>query len=224
MITMPGSDTDLSALALTRSSEERNRTELDQRDFLKLMITQFSNQDPFKPLDGAEFFGQMAQVSTVSGIADMNKSVGRLSDSIYASQALQAATMVGRTVLAEGEFSDLAPGTPVAGGVELPAATSGAMVRVYNSAGALVRELPLGPRSAGFTAFEWDGLDAAGQQAPADTYRFSASMRTGSGEAPVGTYIGAKVQSVTLSGDGSGSRISTERGQELLLAQIKAIM
>lgn len=224
MITMPGSDTDLGALALKRSVEDRNRSELDQRDFLTLMMTQFKNQDPFKPMDGAEFFGQMAQVSTVSGIAEMNKSVGRLSDSIYASQALQAATMVGRTVLAEGQFGDLAPGTPLPGGLELPAATAGATVRIYNSSGALVRELPLGPRSAGFSAFEWDGRDAAGQQAPADTYRFAGSMRTGNGEAPVSTYIGARVQSVTLSGDGSNSRISTERGQELLLSQIKAIM
>lgn len=221
---MPGSDTDLSALALKRSAEDRNRSELDQRDFLTLMMTQFKNQDPFKPMDGAEFFGQMAQVSTVSGIAEMNKSVGRLSDSIYASQALQAATMVGRTVLAEGEFGDLVPGQPLAGGIELPAATAGATVRIYNSSGALVRELALGPQSAGFTAFDWDGRDTSGQQAPADTYRFAASMRTGSGEAPVGTYIGALVQSVTLSGDGSSSRISTERGQDLLLAQIKAIM
>ena len=36
-----------------------------------LMITQFRNQDPFQPLENGEFLGQLAQFSTVSGIAEM---------------------------------------------------------------------------------------------------------------------------------------------------------
>ncbi|MCC5795519.1 MAG: flagellar hook assembly protein FlgD [Chromatiales bacterium] len=224
MITMPAKDTELPDLALRRETGRGNRNELDQQDFLKLMIAQFRNQDPFKPLDGAEFFGQMAQVSTVSGIADMNRSVARLSDSIYASQALQASTMVGRTVLAEGDFADLAPGQPVAAGFELPGATAGVTARIYSSSGELVRELQLGPQAAGFGTFSWDGLLANGAPAPADTYRFDIAMRTGNGEVPVAAYVGSRVDSVTLSGDGRSASISTSNGQSLLLTQVKAIM
>ena len=37
---------------------------LGQSDFLKLMTTQLQNQDPFAPMENAEFIAQMAQFST----------------------------------------------------------------------------------------------------------------------------------------------------------------
>ena len=58
------------------------------------------NQDPLKPQDPAEFLTQLAQVSSVTGISEMNKSIATLADSLYAGQALQAASVVGRNVLA----------------------------------------------------------------------------------------------------------------------------
>ena len=48
-----------------------NGQELGQEDFLKLMTTQLQNQDPFAPMENAEFIAQMAQFSTVTGIADI---------------------------------------------------------------------------------------------------------------------------------------------------------
>jgi flagellar basal-body rod modification protein FlgD len=33
----------------------RKKTELNQEDFLTLMITQLKNQDPFKPLDPSQY-------------------------------------------------------------------------------------------------------------------------------------------------------------------------
>src|SRR3972149_6116893 len=78
---------------------QKDRTELNQEQFLMLMITQFRNQDPLKPQDPAEFLTQLAQVTSVAGISEMNKSVASLADSLYAGQALQAASVVGRNVL-----------------------------------------------------------------------------------------------------------------------------
>ena len=41
------------------------------------MITQLKNQDPFKPMDPAQYVGQLAQFSSVSGLAEMNKNIDR---------------------------------------------------------------------------------------------------------------------------------------------------
>jgi len=80
--------------------EENSRTELGQQDFLELMITQFKNQDPFEPMDNGDFLGQLAQFSTVSGIESLNQGFAGLSESMQSDQILQAASLVGHTILA----------------------------------------------------------------------------------------------------------------------------
>ena len=71
-------------------SQARN-DELGQSDFLTLMITQFKNQDPFKPMENTELATQISQFATVSGIDDLNSSFRTLSSTLTSDQALQAA-------------------------------------------------------------------------------------------------------------------------------------
>ena len=58
------------------------KDQLGQEDFLKLMTVQLQNQDPFAPVDNADFIAQMAQFSTVTGIQEMNGSLGKLVEEI----------------------------------------------------------------------------------------------------------------------------------------------
>src|SRR3954464_2841215 len=78
------------------------KTEPDQGDFLTLMISQLKNQDPFKPLDPSQYVGQLAQFSSVSGLADINKNISALTSSLRGNQVLDGAALIGRTVIAEG--------------------------------------------------------------------------------------------------------------------------
>ena len=71
--------------------------------FITLMLAQIKNQDPLKPLEPAEFLGQLAQFSTVTGIQEMGSSVSDLVGSMRSSQALSGANLVGRDVLAPGD-------------------------------------------------------------------------------------------------------------------------
>ena len=41
---------------------------MDQTDFLRLMTTQLTTQDPFNPVDNTQMVAQMAQFSQVAGI------------------------------------------------------------------------------------------------------------------------------------------------------------
>jgi len=223
-ITSTNTDLDLASLQLASSTKNKAKKELGQEDFLALMITQLQNQDPLKPMENGEFIGQMAQFSTVSGIADMSKSIGGLTEAFNSGQALQAASMVGRTVLTEASTGMFSGSKPVAGAVELPYGTSAAVVRVYSNAGELVRELPLGTQQAGLSNFSWDGTLANGQPAPAGRYKFTAAIESPAGATALTTYLASKVESVTLAGDGSGSQIRTDSGATVRLSQVKAVM
>ncbi len=68
---------------------------LDKDDFLKILITQLSNQDPTKPMEDKEFIAQMAQFSTLEQMTNMNSGFMEVAERIQSSQALG---MLGRTV------------------------------------------------------------------------------------------------------------------------------
>jgi len=108
--------------------ESGRRSELGQEDFMTLMIAQFRNQDPMKPMENGEFLGQLAQFGTVSGIDELHGEFAGLRSSIQSEQALQAANLVGHTVLAESDTGYFTGGGRLAGAVELPASAANVQI------------------------------------------------------------------------------------------------
>ena len=53
--------------------------QLGQADFLRLLTIQVQQQDPFDPVDNKEMLAQMAQFSSLSGIADMGSTLQDIS-------------------------------------------------------------------------------------------------------------------------------------------------
>ena len=80
----------------TTTSSSSKSSSLSQSDFLSLLTTQLSYQDPTKPVDNAQMVSQMAQISTVDSLASLNTSVSSLSSVVTSSQALMASGLVGQ--------------------------------------------------------------------------------------------------------------------------------
>lgn len=174
---------------------------LGQEDFLRLMTTQLQNQDPFKPMENGEFLGQMAQFSTVSGIQELQSSFSTLASSLAANQTLQAASLVGRSVMVPSESGWLPEGGELRGAAALP--SSGELaVEIVDASGTVVRNLDLGAQSAGITSFAWDGLDNAGAPAAEGRYTMRARLVQGNAQTSLETLAVGQVQSVGLSRDG----------------------
>jgi flagellar basal-body rod modification protein FlgD len=69
--------------------------QLGKDDFLKLLITQLSNQDPTSPMEDTQFISQMAQFSSLEQMTNMNESFNKLATMINSSQATNT---LGKTV------------------------------------------------------------------------------------------------------------------------------
>ena len=192
---------------------------LGQDDFLRLMITQLQNQDPFKPMENGDFLGQMAQFSTVSGIEELNNTFSSASASMQSSQALQAASLVERDVLtpsasaylpAEGEGE-------VRGAVAVPPGADEAVVTITDSSGSLVARIPAEVGSDGRARFTWNGHDADGNRMAAGTYRVEASARVGGETQAAQPLVWHRVDSVSLSGRGNSISLNLVGGGTVAL-------
>ena len=69
------------------SGARRTQIENVQDRFLKLLVTQLSNQDPLNPMENAEVTTQMAQISTVTGIEKLNTAMADMSAGFLAAQS-----------------------------------------------------------------------------------------------------------------------------------------
>jgi len=75
--------------------------ELGRDDFLKLLITQLSYQDPTAPMDDKQFIAQMAQFSTLEQMTGMASDFAKLASVLMGNEASGA---LGKNVeLLEGE-------------------------------------------------------------------------------------------------------------------------
>ncbi|MEM7219891.1 MAG: flagellar hook assembly protein FlgD [Pseudomonadota bacterium] len=214
----------LENLGLLRQPELRNPTTqgtLQQENFLELMVAQFSNQDPFQPLENGDFLGQLAQFGTVSGIEELQQSFQQMADSLFSDQALQASSLIGREVLVPGSVGQLGDGG-LRGAVELAAPAQNLEVRVLDASGAQVAVLDLGGQGAGLANFSWDGRLADGTQAPRGAYTLQAFATDSAAGTQVPVLVGARVDSVAL-GAGGGVRLEVNGLGELPLSEVRRI-
>lgn len=92
-----------SSPASSLTSAISNSQKLGQQDFLNLLVTQMTNQDPLSPQDDTQMVAQMAQFSSVQGISNMSATMDKI----------QAASLVGKTVNASTVVNGLS--TPISG-------------------------------------------------------------------------------------------------------------
>jgi flagellar basal-body rod modification protein FlgD len=185
----------LNGLTESGSAKKDDANDINDR-FLKLLVAQMKNQDPLNPLDNAQVTSQMAQINTVTGINNLNATVGKLLEQFTGLQALQAAQLNGRDVLVAGNRLPLAAEGAAVGAIELAAEATSVKVEIRDANGLLVRTLDLGARGTGTTRFGWDGLTDAGVASAPGNYTFSARASAGGAEFAASTLMAARVEGV----------------------------
>ena len=79
----------------TLGSQRTYKSELDKDDFLKILLTQLTHQDPTKPMEDKEFIAQMAQFSSLEQMTNMTREFGKMQNIIAANQAVN---LIGKNV------------------------------------------------------------------------------------------------------------------------------
>jgi flagellar basal-body rod modification protein FlgD len=212
------------AAAQAANAANAKKTSLDQNDFLTLMITQLKNQDPFKPLDPTAYVGQLAQFSSVSGIADVNKNISGLTDSLRGNQVLDGAALIGRTVIAQGNTIHLSGGgTGAQGLVDVPAGASSVQLVIKDSSGSTVRTQAL-DNSKGQQTFSWDGKTDSGADAAAGAYKIEVVAKVGTQSQSLATNVAAYVGSVAIDPTTGSLMLDTDTLGDVALSSVERVL
>ena len=131
---------------------------LGQSDFLKLMTTQLQNQDPFAPMENAEFIAQMAQFSTVTGITDMGTELKGIAEQLGEFKIATAANLLGNSVMIPGNYARPDDNGEIHGMLDLPSASGVTNLTFSNAAGDVLHQMQLGAQPSGLVGFAWSDV------------------------------------------------------------------
>jgi flagellar basal-body rod modification protein FlgD len=168
----------------------------------------------------------MAQFGTVSGIQDLQQSFKDFAASISSNQALQAASLVGRTVSAPSEQGLLAAGGEIKGTVDLPASSSNVNLKILDPVtGDVIGTKSLGGQSAGPVPFVWDGTKDNGNLANPGIYKVQVETTSIDGTSTVlQPDIQSRVESVSMDSSKNSLQIKLAGLGAVSFNQIKQIL
>ena len=205
------------------SKAKKDPSSLGQDDFMKLMLQQLKSQDPFKPTDNTEFISQMAQLTSVSGISEMNENLSALTGSLYSAQLLDSSSLIGKEVLVESSVASLPSSGSVRGQVTLPTSTMALDIEILAPSGEVIAKVPMGPQAAGTSNFEWNGVGLNGERLPPGIYQIRANFLNGNKVEALTTEMRSPVISVSVPASGGSPQVQVQGLGTVSLSQIKEI-
>jgi len=121
--------------AVSSSTTNLQANSLGMEDFLKVLLTQLTYQDPLKPMDNQTFMAQIAQFTSLEQTQQLNAKIETL---ITNQAALSSVGLIGRTV------DVTTNGTTLTGTVSaLSLSGSSPLLSIRTDAGTVLNEISL---------------------------------------------------------------------------------
>jgi flagellar basal-body rod modification protein FlgD len=189
----------------TSSNSVPLNMQINQTDFLRLITTQLTSQNPLSPADPTQFVSQLEGMSEVSSMQSMQSS-------LQASQVMSGTTLLGHSVLAPGTTATLAAGGSIGGAVTAPAGATQLTVSITDSSGAPISSFKVTPQGTGLTPFIWNGKTSAGAAAPAGAYTVAVNATVNGAMQKVDPMVVSKVASVLIDPTTQAVDLDTDSG------------
>ncbi len=133
--------------------------ELDEQDFLNLLMTQLQNQDPLSPMEGTQMMEQISALNQVEQLQAANANLESLILGMASLNNASSVNLIDRSVMVAGdEFQ--AESSSVDLGYMLEGEADTVTVEIFDEAGDYVDEIQLGAADGGLNQFTWNGAEA----------------------------------------------------------------
>ncbi len=190
-----------------------------QDRFLKLLVAQLNNQDPMNPLDNAQMTTQMAQINTVTGLQTLNLTMQTMAEQFSAMQQIQGISLIGRSVLTEGDRLTVGEGNQAHGAFELAGAATSVKVEVVTPGGVVVDTVEMGAQEKGRQDFAWDASRYSGDKSQL-RFRVSASNK----DAAVGATALMQSKVAGTATQAGALTLTLANGQTVPYAKVRGVV
>jgi flagellar basal-body rod modification protein FlgD len=202
----------------------QNANTMAKDEFLQLLVTQLSHQDPLKPMESHEFASQLAQFSSLEQLQNLNGTMeeGILSDYMM-TQSINntlATTLIGKNAMASGNnFSFTGDEVNLQFKLESPA--EAVTVTIKDSAGNIVKTITDTNLTEGINAIEWNGGNAIGDLVTEGDYSYSISAYDSNEASVLATpLISGVIEGITFE---EGGIVLMINGQSISLNEVLEI-
>lgn len=185
----------VSNTAQNGATAARTRLATDFDNFLILLTTQLTNQDPLDPLNSNEFVQQLVSFTGVEQAVNTNLNLENMIDLFKAGQIASAVSYLGTTVETAGNTIRLTDGqAPFS--YSLPEAAASSSITVADDSGTVVFSGP-GQTTVGEHQLIWDGRDLNGVLQADGIYTLKVSaLDNNGGLIPISTRVSGRVTGI----------------------------
>jgi flagellar basal-body rod modification protein FlgD len=203
----------------TAATDDSKNT-LTRDDFLNLLITQMQYQDPLDPMDNNEMATQLAQFNMVESLAEISDTLNEMMTNQTSWNNLQASSLIGKTIQAEGSSLSIEDGKVSSGAYQLSQAGN-VTILISDSNGNVVRQIDSGSKDTSLQSVEWDGKNQQGSLLSDGIYYFQVLATDANGQSiSVTSYLLGTVDGVTFD---NGVAVYQVCGEEINFSDILSI-
>jgi flagellar basal-body rod modification protein FlgD len=208
-----------------QAAASSNQNIVDKDGFLKLLIAQMQNQDPFEPMENAEMMSQMAEFSTLEQLQNINGNLtSGLQWDLLFNQTINntmATSLIGREIEATGDVLILGESGDATFRYELPEFAKDVTIQVLDISGNIVYTEHRSGVDAGTREWRWDGRDDSGSRLPPGSYSVQLDARnTGDQNIVTPTYRVGIVAGIEYE---NGAAYLIVDGQRISLGEVQRI-
>jgi len=195
----------------------------DKDLFMKLFVAQLKNQDPLNPMSNKDATAQMAQFTQLEQLTNMNKTLEGLAKMFKVNQTVDAAALIGKSVLASGTSLSKKGDSVSKMVLDIPKNIKSVKVNIHDASGNIVRTVDIKNPKTGKLDFTWDGKLANGDKAPDGVYKISLFGQNKDGKKfMIPTQIEGVVKAVEVKGGQQVLQLAD--GRSVLLSNVWKII
>ncbi|MCY4644741.1 MAG: hypothetical protein OXB88_09005 [Bacteriovoracales bacterium] len=146
---------------------------LGKEGFMRLLMHQLSNQDPIKPIDQNKMAADLARLSQLEQMSNMNKNLKKALADDMIKKKFFAASFLGKMITTKGAtIKHLGDGNSPTINFKVSQDIEKGFVRIFDQRKQMIAQFDLKARPAGIHSIPWNGNQLDGMGAAAGIYYF----------------------------------------------------